>query len=94
MFSQFNGHVGGLRLILCSVTEWISTKAVVMSLVRQGVLRDAFAGVPRFRSELYECLTARGDALSELEGARIGTVVVPQLQDRHRSWRSWNCDAL
>ncbi|MEJ1213508.1 hypothetical protein V9L24_35445 [Streptomyces sp. CCNWLW230] len=44
-FSQFGGREGGLRLILCSVTEWISAKAVVVSLVRQGVLRDAFAEV-------------------------------------------------
>ncbi|WP_265736676.1 hypothetical protein [Streptantibioticus cattleyicolor] len=36
-----------------------------MRLGRQGVLRDAFADVSRFRSELYACLTARGDALFE-----------------------------
>jgi hypothetical protein len=39
---------------------------VVVSLVHQGVLRDAFAEVSHFRSELYACLTARGDALFEL----------------------------
>jgi hypothetical protein len=32
----------------------------------QGVLRDAFAEVSCFRTELYACLTARGDALFEL----------------------------
>lgn len=37
-----------------------------MSLGYQGVLRDAFAEVSRFRTELYACLTARGDALFEL----------------------------
>jgi DDE superfamily endonuclease len=72
-FSQFSGHVGGLRLILCSVTEWISAKAVVVSLVHQGVLRDAFAEVSHFRSELYACLTARGDALFELCDALLCT---------------------
>lgn len=65
-FSQFSGHVGGLRLILCSVAEWISAKAVVVSLMHQGILQDAFAEVAHFRSELYACLTARGDALFEL----------------------------
>ncbi|MEW2266281.1 hypothetical protein [Streptomyces sp. NPDC047868] len=44
----------------------ISAKAVVVSLLHQGVLRDAFAEVSHFRSELYACLTARGDALFEL----------------------------
>ena len=66
MLSHFSGREGGLRLILSTVTEWISAKAVVVSLEHQGVLRDAFAEVPRFRTELYGCLTARGDALFEL----------------------------
>lgn len=37
-------------------------KAVVVSLVHQGALRDAFAEVTDFRAELYACPTARGDA--------------------------------
>ncbi|BCK67374.1 hypothetical protein Srufu_013270 [Streptomyces libani subsp. rufus] len=37
-----------------------------MNVVHQGVLRDAFAEASHFRSELYACLTARGDALFEL----------------------------
>ncbi|MEV8418627.1 NF041680 family putative transposase [Streptomyces niveus] len=44
-----------------------------MSLVQQGVLRDAFAEVSDFRSELYACLTARGDALFELCDALLCT---------------------
>ncbi|MER7693712.1 NF041680 family putative transposase [Streptomyces sp. NPDC097610] len=44
-----------------------------MSLVHQGVLRDAFAEVSRFRTELYACLTARGDALFELRDALLCT---------------------
>lgn len=52
--------------MLCSVTEWISAKAVVVSSVHQGVLRDAFAEVSHFRSERYACMTARGDTLFEL----------------------------
>lgn len=44
-----------------------------MSLVRQGVLGDAFAEVSHFRSELYACLTARGDALFELCDALLCT---------------------
>ncbi|MFG2335000.1 transposase [Streptomyces yangpuensis] len=72
MFSHFSGHVGGFRLILCSVTEWISAKTVV-SLVHQGVLGDAFAEVSHFRSELYACPTVRGDALFELCDALLCT---------------------
>ncbi len=37
-----------------------------MSLEQLGVLRDTFADVSRFRTELYACLTASGDALFEL----------------------------
>lgn len=44
-----------------------------MSLVHQGVLRDAFAEVSRFRTELYACMTARGDALFELCDAVLCT---------------------
>ncbi|MER8237528.1 NF041680 family putative transposase [Streptomyces sp. NPDC094049] len=44
-----------------------------MSLVHQGVLRDAFAEASHFRSELYACLTARGDALFELCDALLCT---------------------
>lgn len=38
-----------------------------------GVLRGAFAEVSHFRSELYTCLTARGDALFELCDALLCT---------------------
>ncbi|MDQ0745907.1 hypothetical protein QF034_000138 [Streptomyces africanus] len=34
--------------------------------MHQDVLRDAFAEVSHFRSELYACLTARGDAVRTL----------------------------
>ncbi|WP_308314341.1 NF041680 family putative transposase [Streptomyces sp. GbtcB7] len=44
-----------------------------MSLGYRGVLRDAFAEVSRFRTELYACLTARGDALFELCDALLCT---------------------
>jgi hypothetical protein len=46
---------------------------VVVSSGYQGVLRDAFAEVSRFRMELYACLTARGDALFELCDALLCT---------------------
>lgn len=42
-----------------------------MSLGCQGVLRDAFVEVSCFRTELYACLTARGDALFELSDALL-----------------------
>ncbi|PBC92922.1 DDE superfamily endonuclease [Streptomyces sp. Ag82_O1-15] len=42
-----------------------------MSLQHQGVLRDAFAEVSRFRTESYECPIARGDALFELTDALL-----------------------
>lgn len=45
-----------------------------MSLVHQGVLRDAFAEVSHFRSDLYACMTARGDALFELCDALLCTM--------------------
>lgn len=41
--------------------------------MHQSVLRDAFAEVSHFRSELYACLTARGDALFELCDALLCT---------------------
>ncbi|MFJ8024520.1 NF041680 family putative transposase [Streptomyces sp. NPDC096311] len=44
-----------------------------MSLGHQGILRDAFAEVSRFRTELYASLTARGDALFELCDALLCT---------------------
>lgn len=31
---------------------------------------------------------------ASLEGTRIGAIVAFRRQDRHRSWRSWSCDAL
>ncbi|GGX24569.1 hypothetical protein GCM10010341_52050 [Streptomyces noursei] len=37
-----------------------------MSVGDQRVLREAFAEVSRFRTELYACLTTWGDALFEL----------------------------
>ena len=43
-----------------------STKAVVVSLEYQGVLQDAFAELPRFRTELYACPPPRDNALFEL----------------------------
>lgn len=46
---------------------------MIVSLVHQDVLRDAFAEVSHFRSELYACLTARGDALFELCDALLCT---------------------
>ncbi|QCX82904.1 hypothetical protein C9F11_46785 (plasmid) [Streptomyces sp. YIM 121038] len=44
-----------------------------MSLEHQDVLRDAFAEVSRFRTELYASLTARGDAMFELCDALLCT---------------------
>ncbi|MFQ6199075.1 transposase [Streptomyces sp. NPDC000405] len=46
---------------------------MVTSLVHQGVLRDAFAEVSRFWSELYACPTARDDALFKLCDALLCT---------------------
>ncbi|MFF2331205.1 MULTISPECIES: hypothetical protein [unclassified Streptomyces] len=47
----------------------ITTKAVRVSLLPDAVRREAFAKVPRFRGEFYECLTARRDELFELTDA-------------------------
>ncbi|WP_435594431.1 hypothetical protein [Streptomyces panacea] len=43
----------------------------MVSFVHRGVLRDAFAEVSDFRSELYASMTARGDALFELRDALL-----------------------
>src|SRR5690242_1608373 len=40
-----------------------------MSLLHDGVRRDALAELSRFRGEFYACLTRRGDALFELADA-------------------------
>jgi hypothetical protein len=44
-----------------------------VSLGYQGILRDAFTEVSCFRTDLYSCLTARGDALFELCDALLCT---------------------
>ncbi|WP_443065042.1 hypothetical protein [Streptomyces sp. NBC_00576] len=41
-----------------------------------------------------ECRTPTEEEWDALEAAQVGTVVVPRWQSRHRSWRSWSCDAL
>ncbi|MEU9117954.1 NF041680 family putative transposase [Streptomyces sp. NPDC048483] len=46
---------------------------MVVSLRDQGVLRDAFAEVSCFRTELYACLTSRRDSLFELCDALLCT---------------------
>jgi hypothetical protein len=61
-----------------------------VSLGHQGVLRDAFVEVSRFRTELYACLTMRGDALFESCDALlctdgpVRTLVDPALAPEHR----------
>lgn len=61
-----------------------------MNLVHQGVPRDAFAEVSHFRSELYACMTVRGDALFELcdallcTDAPVRTLVDLALAPEHR----------
>lgn len=47
------------------------------------MLRDAFAEVSRFRSDLYGCLTARGDALLCTDGP-VRTLVDLALAPEHR----------
>lgn len=71
-----------------------------MSLQHQGVLRDAFAEVSRFRTESYECPIARGDALFELTDALLradGPVTSPvdlTLTAEHRRGHGAMYDAL
>lgn len=45
------------------------TKAVMVSVLAEGVRRQAFEEASRFRGEFYECLTVRRDGLSELVDA-------------------------
>ncbi|MDT0616837.1 transposase, partial [Streptomyces sp. DSM 40712] len=42
-----------------------------MSLLPEAVPGEAFAEASRFRDELYECLTVRGDELFELTDALL-----------------------
>jgi hypothetical protein len=63
---------GGLRLILCSVTEAPDQpKAAEVSLLYHDVTREPFGLLSAFRAELYVSLTARADALFELTDAML-----------------------
>ncbi|SFF34238.1 hypothetical protein SAMN02787118_105479 [Streptomyces mirabilis] len=53
-----------------------------MSLVHQGIPRDAFAGVSHFRSELSACMTSRGDALLCPDGRPGADAVAAATQAR------------
>ncbi|MGC0334830.1 hypothetical protein RKD23_007820 [Streptomyces sp. SAI-170] len=54
-----------------------------MRVGHQGVLRDTFAGMSRFRMELYASLTARSDALLGTDGP-VRTLVDLALAPEHR----------
>ncbi|RPK56973.1 hypothetical protein EES43_23025 [Streptomyces sp. ADI96-02] len=66
------------------------TKAVESSLLDEDVRREAFAEASHFRSELYACLTRRGDELFELCDALlcsdgpVKTLVDLALSPEHR----------
>lgn len=47
------------------------TKAVSVSLLPDAVRREASAEASRFRDDLFDCLTARGDELFELVDALL-----------------------
>lgn len=56
---------------------------MVVSSLHQSALRDAFAETSSFRSELYACLTARGDALLCTDGP-VRTLADLALAPEHR----------
>lgn len=49
----------------------LDAKAVLVSVVKQGVLGDPLAELTRFRGVFYDCLTGRRDALFELTDAML-----------------------
>ncbi|MFF1875658.1 NF041680 family putative transposase [Kitasatospora herbaricolor] len=71
-----------------------------MSLLHDGVRRDAFAELSRFRGEFYSCLTRRGDALFELADAvlcadgPVRSLVELSLVGEHRRGHGGLYDAL
>lgn len=57
-----------------------TTKAVRVSLLPEADRREAFAVASRFRDDLFDCLTVRGDELFELTDALLcadGPVTAP-----------------
>ena len=71
-----------------------------MSLLHDGVRRDALAELSRFRREFYACLTGRGDALFELADAvlcadgPVRSLVELSLVGEHRRGHGGLYDAL
>ncbi|MET9611733.1 NF041680 family putative transposase [Kitasatospora indigofera] len=71
-----------------------------MSLLHDGVRRDALAELSRFRGEFYACLTGRGDALFELADAvlcadgPVRSLVELSLVGEHRRGHGGLYDAL
>lgn len=71
-----------------------------MSLLRDGVRRDAFAELSRFRGEFYSCFTRRADALFELADAvlcadgPVRSLVELSLVGEHRRGHGGLYDAL
>ncbi|MGW4898750.1 NF041680 family putative transposase [Kitasatospora sp. NPDC004240] len=71
-----------------------------MSLLQDGVRRDAFAELSRFRGEFYDCLIRRGDALFELADAvlcadgPVRSLVELSLVGEHRRGHGGLYDAL
>ncbi|GAA2263557.1 hypothetical protein GCM10010415_28850 [Streptomyces atrovirens] len=97
----FAGRRGGLRLIMCSDQgALIETKAVKVSLLPDAGPGEAFAKASRFRDDLFDCLTARGDELFELVDALLcadGPVRAPvdlTLVAEHRRGHGAMYDAL
>jgi hypothetical protein len=71
-----------------------------MRLLQDGVRQDAFAELPRFRGEFYDCLIRRGDALFELADAvlcadgPVRSLVELSLVGEHRRGHGGLYDAL
>ena len=97
----FAGREHGPRLIMCSDQGApIKTKAVKVSLLPDTGPGKAFAQASRFRDDLFDCLTARGDELFELTDALLcadGPVTSPvdlTLTAEHRRGHGAMYDAL
>ena len=98
---MFAGRWSGLCLIMCSDEGApIETKAVKVSLLPDAGPGEAFAQASRFREDLFDCLTARGDELFELVDALLcadGPVTSPvdlTLVAKHRRGHGAMYEAL
>jgi hypothetical protein len=97
----FGGQQSGLGVIMCAVeTLMIKPKAVKVSLLDDAARVESLTVLSRFRTDFYDCLTARTDALFELTDAllcsdgAVRSLVDLTLTPEHRRGHGALYDAL